>query len=165
MNYKIETKQSFWVVGKRLRVSKEHNENQRVIPAFWDECNKNGVSERIIAFSEHEESKITGAGCLGICLGDDDALTFDYWIAVETNSETKSKEFKKFEIPATTWAIFETTGALPNSLQDLWEYIMTEFLPTSVYKRNKLLDLKIYSDGNVTNPNYTFALWIPVEKK
>ena len=38
------------------------------------------------------------------------------------------------KVPANTWAVFPCTGKMPETFQDLYRKIYTEFFPTSKYQ-------------------------------
>ena len=89
---------------------------------------------------------------------------FDYWIACETNSETLSHELEKLKIPSSTWAIFESKGAMPHAIQDVWTSIFDEFFPDAGFKHSNGPDIELYPAGDVNSQEYRSEIWIPVEK-
>ncbi|WP_326938493.1 hypothetical protein [Bacillus atrophaeus] len=47
MNYKIQQKETFQLIGKGVTI--ENEENKQKIPAFWEESNSNGFTDQLIA--------------------------------------------------------------------------------------------------------------------
>lgn len=165
MNYKIEDKNSFSVVGRKLRVSTINGENNSIIPKFWDKCDSNGVTDKICKLSRRIEDKQTGMNLLGICVDVGVPNEFDYWIGIETESDTVSSEFENIQIPSATWAIFEVVGPMPSAIQNMWKRIFTEFFPESGYERSNLPDLELYPPGDSNSPNFKTEIWVPIIKK
>ncbi len=164
MNYRIEEKKSFTVIGKKIKVS-TINSQDNIIPKFWGECNQKGVTEMICGFSKKTEEKQTGINLLGICVDVGIPNEFEYWIGVETDSNSVSSELDKRLIPSATWAIFEVIGSMPSAIQNMWKRIFTEFFPESGYERANLPDLELYPPGDNSSPDYKTEIWVPIEKK
>jgi len=71
----------------------------------------------------------------------------------------------EYTVPASTWAIFESTGPLPGAMQDLQRQIYTEWLPASGYEYNPFApDIEAYSDGNQQASDYKCWIGLPVVK-
>ncbi|WP_326938344.1 hypothetical protein [Bacillus atrophaeus] len=49
MNCKIQQKETIQLIGKKIRVTIENEENKQKIPAFWEESNSNGFTDQLIA--------------------------------------------------------------------------------------------------------------------
>ena len=74
-------------------------------------------------------------------------------------------------IPAFTWAVFPSTGALPTALQDVNTKIYTEWLPAlreyefaTGYCVERYADPTKYPNGTA-DKHYYCKIWIPVKKK
>lgn len=164
MNYKIEDKMGFTVIGRRIRVT-SNSQDDSFIPNFWSECNQKGVTQKISEFAKGIGEKQTGMNLLGICADIGLPNEFEYWIGVEADGDTVSLEFEKIAIPATTWAIFEVIGPIPSAIQNMWKRIFTEFFPESGYERTNLPDLELYPPGDSSSPDYRTEIWVPILKK
>ena len=158
MDYKIITKEAFKVFGKIIRVNNRDGENFRRIPKFWDECNQNGTTESLCAFSESKD-------VLGICMDfDREQEQFNYMIAVETMKEKPAK-LEGREIPAATWAVFQSIGPMPHAIQEVWKRIGSEWFPATGYEHAGGPELEVYPPGNPNDENYRCEVWIPIIKK
>lgn len=69
-------------------------------------------------------------------------------------------------IPAATWAVFSIKG-ITGATEDYTAYsrIITEWFPTSQYKRNETVPhLEVYPGGEV-NADYIWEIWMPILSK
>lgn len=165
MEYRIEKKEDFKICARTQRFSKEINvENRKDIPEFWDECHRDGTVKRLEEISK--KNGVLRGGVVGLCMDDSTVVKdFPYSIGCEYNGEPLEGEFTVFEIPAATWLIFDSTGAMPDAIQNLWHKIFSEFFPTSDYKPSGNFDIELYIKDNVNDVDYHSEIWIAVEKK
>jgi AraC family transcriptional regulator len=124
---------------------------------MWNKANTDGTSENILKLSDRDPG-----GLLGICAECYDS-GFDYWIAAATTKDCPPGLQKK-EIPASTWAIFEITGPLPDAMQEVWMRMFAEWLPNSGYEHAQTAEIEWYSLGEPSSPEYKSEIWIPVIK-
>jgi AraC family transcriptional regulator len=70
-------------------------------------------------------------------------------------------------IPAATWAVFSINSNTGNSqYHEAYTRIITEWFPASPYKRDEgLPNLDVYPDGDVSDPEYTWEIWIPIQQR
>ncbi|MBD8071089.1 AraC family transcriptional regulator [Bacillus sp. PS06] len=158
MKYRIVERDGFKVVGVKREFSLEQDANLVGIPKMWDEVNSNGTCDSLIELMNGEIR-----GVLGVC--DDhstqSAKTIDYWVAVEHEGE-EVDGFLSLEIPASTWAVFEVHGAMPEAMPKVWKQIFSEWFPSSGYQYVETAELEVYPGGNPSDPNYYSEIWIPV---
>lgn len=158
VDYKIVNREAFAVVGKMIRVSSTNAENFRRIPQFWDECYADGSVEKLRAL------RPDGA-LLGICMDmDHQNDEFTYAIAVEGNVSTAEKGLNRSDIPASSWAVFTSTGALPDAIQDVWKRIFEEWFPATGYQHTGGPELEMLPPGDDLADDYQCEVWIPVVK-
>ncbi len=160
MDYHMQTRPAFRVAEKSTRVSVEDEENKNTIPEFWTRCQKDGTIERLRAFSG-------GGRIYGICYGNIPAgeKEFTYSVAAEYTGSEAPEGFFVREIPAATWAVFPCKGAMPQAIQRLWHRIYTEFFPASDYRPVCGIDLEVYTDGDMSLPDYESEIRVAVEKR
>ena len=106
-------------------------------------------------------------GQFGICLqAEPAAKEWEYGIGCEESLAGVIPEgFRFLEIPAHTWAIFPCRGAMPDTLQQLWKRVYSEWLPHADYALLPGCDLELYTAGDTSSPDYYSEIWIPVKKK
>ena len=159
MNYKIVDKEAFKIVGKAIRVSTVNGENTRKISQFWVDSNKNGLCNRLYNFAGE-------LGMLGVCTDfSSEQEEFTYLIAVEKTQEDILANFEEREIPALTWAVFESIGPMPTAIQDVWQRIFSEWFPATGYEHANGPELEVYPPGNPSDEDYRCEVWIPIIKK
>jgi AraC family transcriptional regulator len=157
MDYKIAEKPSFSIVGKSLETTCKDNENSRAIPAFWHACNQDGTADRLSELSP-------GKPLLGVCYQyTHENDTLKYWVAVEAGP-SQAAGFEATIVPAATWAIFTSTGAMPSAIQETWGRIFQEWFPSTDYQHSGGPELEVYLDGDVDAADYQCEIWIPVKK-
>jgi len=159
MDYRLVEKDAFEIVGKGIQVSTVNGENQRAIPAFWDESNRNGFSDEL--------AKNCGPlGLLGVCMQFDPVnQEFTYFIAAEKTGDDVPSDWEVREIPAASWAVFESVGPMPHAIQNVWERIYSEWFPQSGYEHADAPEMEVYLEGDIDSENYRCEVWIPVMNK
>ena len=155
MNYRIETKDPFRIVGVSVPLEKEIEKNFAVIPKKWEEISANGTLQTLIQMMNAEPMGVLG---VSLCNGEEDA--WRYYIAVSTSE--KAENFEEYVVPQATWAIFSGSGT-NQSIQELEKRIVTEWLPTSGYEYGNAPDIEVYISPDPQNAQY--EVWIPVTKK
>lgn len=154
MNYRIETKEAFRIVGVSTPLEKEIEKNFAVIPPKWQEISMNGTLQRLIGMMDAEPMGVLG---VSVCNSEE---PWRYYIAVSTSKEGEGLE--EYLVPASTWAIFSGTGT-NQSIQELEQRIVTEWLPASGYEYANAPDIEVYLNPDPQNAKY--EVWIPVRKK
>lgn len=154
MNYRIETKESFRIIGVSRPLEKEIENNFMVVPGMWQNAVTHGTVQKLAALMDTPPM-----GLLGVSVCNDEEQ-WKYFIAV---SSTKTNdEFEEYLIPASTWAIFSGSGT-NQSIQELEKQIVTEWLPASGYEYANAPDIEVYINPDPENAQY--EVWIPVNKK
>ncbi len=157
MNYKIVHKEAFRVVGVMRHYDLSVEESFAQVPQFWAQTAQNGNMQKLIGLCDQEP------GIMGVCTcmnGRD----FDYYIACATDKRVP-EGMVDYTVPACDWAIFECIGAMPEAIQQLQKRIVSEWLPTSGYEYADAPDIEVYSQGDMSSPDYRSEVWLPVAKK
>ena len=154
MNYKIETKEAFRIIGVSAPLDKEIQNNFLVVPTMWQEASANGTIQKLAGMMDR-----LPMGLLGVSACNDEEQ-WKYFIAVSSTKE--NDEFEEYTVPAATWAIFSGTGT-NQSIQELEQRIITEWLPASGYEYANAPDIEVYLNADPENAQY--EVWIPVAKK
>ena len=73
-----------------------------------------------------------------------------------------------YEFPRNEWAIFNCIGPNPQTLQSVNTRIFSEWLPGNPdYELSGNATVEWYdcANGEMTDPDYHSAIWVPVKKK
>ena len=155
MNYRIETKGAFRIVGKSYPLSREIEQNFLEVPQMWDGAVEDGTIKKIISLMDAQPR-----GVLGVSACSDDAQ-WRYYIAVSSSADVDDS-LEEYIIPESMWAIFPGAGT-GKSIQELEKRIVTEWLPTSGFEFTEGPDIEVYF--NPDPQKTTYEVWIPVKKE
>ena len=154
MNYRIETKEAFRIIGISAPLDHEIENNFMAVPKMWQEASVNGTIQKLAGMMDTPPMGLLGVSACN------DAEQWKYYIAV---SSTKADgAFEEYTVHASTWAIFSETGT-NQSIQELEQRIVTEWLPGSGYEYANAPDIEVYLNPDPQNAQY--EVWIPVAKK
>ncbi|MDY4975626.1 MAG: AraC family transcriptional regulator [Clostridia bacterium] len=164
MDYRIEKKEAFEVVVRKKRFPKQQEITTREISKFWNECSADGTIPAICKYIP--QNNIFDRCIIGVSFGAEASLEeFPYGIGAHYNGEKISEDYLKVEkIPAHTYAVFQCVGKMPEAFQKVYQYICTEFFPTSEYQPCGV-EIEAYPSADIQNEAYTCEIWIAVEKK
>ncbi len=154
MNYRIETKDAFRVLGVSAPLDKNLENNFAAVPALWEKAVSDGTIEKLASLMDAPPKGLLGVSACG------DEEAWRYFIAVSTPQACEG--FEAYTVPAATWAIFPGSGA-NQAIQELERRVVTEWLPTSGYEYGRAPDLEVYLNPDPQNAK--FEVWIPVIKK
>ncbi|SHO47673.1 AraC family transcriptional regulator [Anaerocolumna xylanovorans] len=155
MNYRIEKKEAFRIVGVSEPLEAEIEKNFEIVPRMWGNAVMNGTVEKL---SGMMDGSIIGLLGVSAC---NEADNWRYYIAVESSKHTEDG-FDELIIPKTTWAVFAGEGS-NLTIQELEKRIVTEWLPTSGYEYGNAPDIEVYLSPDPENAKY--EVWIPVERQ
>ncbi len=157
MDYKIEKKESFTVLGSAKRF--DYEDCKAKIPMFWQEHFKSGKGKYVCGkFGVNIDAQMGGKD-------------FEYLIADDCDPNAEIPQgFEKRTIPAFEWAMFSCDGPMPKALQDVNLKIFSEWLPAiREYEFAAGYCIEVYDDptkypNGTLDENYHSEIWIPVKK-
>ena len=153
MNYRIEKKEAFRVVGLSALLDKDMEKNLESVPMRWQKASEDGTTQKLQSLMDGQP-----AGLLGVSVCND-ADEWRYYIAV-ASSKNIDEALDEYIIPSFTWAIFSGEGS-GSAVPTLERQIITEWLPTSGYEYDNGPDIEVYLSSDPAK----FEVWIPVIKK
>lgn len=156
MNYRIEAKEGFRIIGISHPLYQEVEKNFEVVPQMWQKASTDGTIAKLVSLMDSEPNGVLG---ISIC---NDLGNWKYYISVASTKETDDT-LEECAVPPFTWVIFSGTGPCPQAIQDLEKRIVTEWLPTSGYEYDNGPDIEVYLNSDTQNAQ--FEVWIPVRKK
>lgn len=153
LNYRIETKEAFRIIGISAPLFQEIENNFMIVPNMWQKAATDGTIQKLAGLMD-----MPPAGLLGVSACND-MEEWRYFIAVSSSKECG--EFEEYIVPASTWAVFSGEGT-NQSVQELEQRIVTEWLPASGYEYADAPDMEVYINPDPANAKY--EVWIPVVK-
>lgn len=155
MEYRMEQKDAFRVVGISQPLQHEIEKNFEVVPQMWQRATTDGTLPRLCQLMNSQPMGILG---MSAC---NEEENWSYWIAVASGADAMPP-FAAYTVPAATWAVFSGEGT-NTSIQDLEKRIVLEWLPSSGYEYADAPDVEVYLNADPQNAKY--EVWIPVVKK
>jgi len=152
MDYRIVEKEGFRIVGIRIKIGTDVEENAKIIMPFWVEAGEKGLLNPIIDLMNGEPT-----GLLGLCIDEADDGGY-YYICTVTDKPVPAGMVEA-AIPRHTWAIFSGHGK-PSTIAGLIQRIYTEWQPTSGYEWAASIDMEVYLDDNPDDMKH--EVWMPI---
>ncbi len=158
MEYRLEEKESFKIVGLKANIKYETANTD--IPKLWTTF-----------FRKYPFSKIKPKYAINFDENMDNN-TFIYMLGDDYNeSFTIPRNLEIMEIPKFTWAVFTCIGPANIKMPEINEKIFTEWLPNSNdydiaagYNIEMYANPKDYKKGT-NDEKYYSEIWIPIKKK
>ncbi|ABK87599.1 transcriptional regulator, AraC family [Bacillus thuringiensis str. Al Hakam] len=163
MNYRIEEKDSFQIIGITKRVPIVFNGVNEEIASMWKSLNPETI-QTLKSLSNMEPTGIISASTNFSEGRMEEKGELDHYIGVATTKDCP-EQFKQLEVAASTWAIFEAVGPFPETLQNVWGRIYSEWFPSSNYELAEGPEILWNEQKDISSPNFKSEIWIPVLKK
>ncbi|WP_432694383.1 AraC family transcriptional regulator (plasmid) [Priestia aryabhattai] len=162
MNYRIEEKEAFHIVGIKERVPIIFHGVNPKIAAMWESLSDETINKL------KKLSNVNPLGLLSASVNFSEGRMkekgeLDHYIGVATTKKCPGNLIQ-LEVPALTWAVFEAVGPFPDTLQNVWGRIYSEWFPSSNYEQVEGPEILWNEHKNVTSPTFKSEIWIPVLK-
>ncbi|MFE3602954.1 GyrI-like domain-containing protein [Streptomyces sp. NPDC059096] len=162
MRYRIVEKSEFHVVGRKIRVPLVHNGMNPAIADFIRGIGKETL-DRIDGLSDQQPNGIVGVSD-NLDPSRAEGTELDYYHGVVTGAAAPD-DLDALTVPAGTWAVFESSGPFPQTLQHLWRDVFTQWFPSNPYRSRPGPEiLRTRLSGNGPRTEAEAELWIPVER-
>ncbi|MFF9623798.1 GyrI-like domain-containing protein [Streptomyces griseosporeus] len=160
MRYRVVDKPEFNVVGEKARVPLVHSGPNQAIIDFV-----RGIGDRTKGLLE-KLSDQEPHGILSVCDDLDpsraEGTGLDYYLGAATSASAPDG-MATLPVPAGTWAVFTSSGPVPETIQTLWRDVFTEWFPSNPYRSRpgpEILRTRMSADGREADAE----LWLPVER-
>ena len=155
---KMEGKDAFACVGRRLKTGGKDDRFFKDIAAFEDEHKKNGFFRALASLAGTEDR-------YNICdwsryqQGEDD-FKFDIVFAIMKPEEEPPAELEleEFEIPALMWVIFSVQEPVTSEMDDAMGTL-------NDYDYAFNYEIDHYPEGRRSSDDYVLTKWLPIRKK
>ncbi|MBP2078369.1 putative transcriptional regulator YdeE [Oceanobacillus polygoni] len=163
MNYRIEEKGAFRIVGLKKNVPIQFEGVNPEIAAMWESL----TEDKILQLKELSNVDPRGLISASANFSEErmeEKGTLDHYIGVATTKDCPDN-FTALEVAATTWAVFEAIGPFPDTLQNIWGRIYSEWFPSANYEQAEGPEILWNENKDVSSPNFKSEIWIPVLTK
>ncbi|MFH8295386.1 GyrI-like domain-containing protein [Streptomyces sp. NPDC018059] len=161
MRYRVVEKADFTVVGLKTRVPLVHVGPNQSIMDFVRGIDPQTL-ERLEKLSDQEPYGIV-AVCDGMDPSRAEGTELDYHHGVIT-SAAALEGMTTLAVPAGTWAVFTTSGPVPQAIQELWRDVFTEWFPSNPYRTRtgpEILRTRLSPERTEADAE----LWLAVERE
>ncbi|MFD1019151.1 AraC family transcriptional regulator [Thalassobacillus hwangdonensis] len=162
MNYRLEEKHPFTVAGLMKRVPIVFKGENEEITKMWKSLSGEKI-DRLKALSNIEPHGLIQASTNFSETRMEEKGELDHYIGVATTKECPD-DLDQLNVSAFTWAVFESSGPFPDTLQETWGKIYSEWFPSSNYEQAEGPEILWTEGKDITSPDYKSEIWIPVKK-
>jgi len=155
MNYRIEKKEAFRIVGFSSPLDKDLYSNYELVDQMWQLSATNGTTSKLLTLKDGQPT-----GLLGVMACDDSLEEWRYYVAFSSTKEIDNT-LEEYIIPPYTWAIFSGEGKDVDEIKDLGNRVIAEWLPTSGYEYDNGPDIEVYLSDEPGNVKFEY--WLPIK--
>jgi AraC family transcriptional regulator len=163
MNYRIEEKTAFRIIGLQKRVPIVFNGVNPEIAAMWHSLTPDRIAQ-LKSLSNVEPLGLLSASTNFSEGRMQEQGELDHYIGVATKKDCPAG-LSQLEVSALTWGVFEAIGPFPDTLQEVWGRIYSEWFPSSGYEIAEGPEILWNEQKELTSPNYRSEIWVPIVRK
>ncbi len=162
MNYRIVEKEAFNIAGIKKRVPIVFKGVNPEIAAMWGSL----TGEMIVRLKELSNVEPRGLISASVNFSEgrmEEKGELDHYIGAATTEKCPA-DMESLQVAASRWAVFEAVGPFPETLQNVWGRIYSEWFPSSGYEQAPGPEILWNEHKEVTSPVFRSEIWIPVIK-
>lgn len=163
MNYRLVEKEAFRIVGLKKRVNLVFQGVNPEIAEMAKSLDPETI-ERLKGLSNTDPRGIISASTNFSEGRLKEQGQLDHYIGVTTTLGGPN-HLAALEVPSLTWAVFEAVGTFPDTLQNVWGRIYSEWFPSTDFEAVKGPEILWNEHPDTAAPDYRSEIWIPVRKK
>ncbi|WP_123042492.1 AraC family transcriptional regulator [Cohnella candidum] len=163
MNYRIVEKGPFRIVGITKRVPIQFHGVNTEIESMWKSLSTNLI-DRLKELSNVEPAGLIQASVNFSEGRMEEKGELDHYIGAATTEECPV-DLARLEVAASTWAVFEAVGPFPDTLQNVWGRIYSEWFPSANYESAPGPEMLWNETKDLQSPTFRSEIWIPVIRK
>lgn len=126
--FRIETKDSFRVVGYLIQTTNQRGGGRKAIPSLWSKFKAENLEKPLFSLSNQESQDLFGVNIYNTDQAD--ARKFEYMIAVSSDRDSPDG-MAEYIVPAFTWAVFPCTLETIGKTEAM---AISKWLPRSDYQ-------------------------------
>ncbi|MCK6255480.1 AraC family transcriptional regulator [Fictibacillus sp. KIGAM418] len=162
MNFRIVEKDAFHIVGIKKRVPLIFSGANPAIDVMWQSVTPVLINELKSLSDVEPKGLISASTHFSERLAENSEL--DHYIGVATTGGCP-EHLEKLDVRPSTWAVFESVGPFPDTLQNIWSRIYSEWFPSSSYEQVEGPEILWNADKDTASKAFRSEIWIPVKKK
>jgi len=128
MDYRIEKKEAFQIIGRTERMTTATKEYRSKIGKLWKEWNNTKMFDKF--HSKYAKGEVHDV-CFSTAVGKTEE--FDYTIGFMYNGAENTDGFGIVDVPRGTWAVFVIPDEYRSNVGEFMGRCMTEYLPAAGY--------------------------------
>ncbi len=163
MNYRIEEKPAFRIVGIKKRVPIVFEGVNPEIAAMWRTLD-GAMIDRLKSLSSVDPRGLISASTNFSEGRMEEKGELDHYIGAATTSDCPDG-LARLEVPALTWGVFTAVGPFPAALQDVWGRIYAEWLPAASFELAEGPEMLWNEHKDTSAPDFRSEIWIPLARK
>ncbi|MFB0957613.1 GyrI-like domain-containing protein [Proteiniclasticum sp. QWL-01] len=103
----------------------------------------------------------------GVCYDYQPDDTFRYMAGFDVKDRARASELglEILDIAPAQYLVVELIGPMPESIHRGWQWLMTEYFPSSPFTHAGTPDFEAYLEGDMSATDYKMELWVPVREK
>lgn len=126
--FRIENRDSFRVLGYRVKTTNQRREGRKAIPLHWAKFREESLEKPLLALGNQEPRGLFGVNIYNT--DEADPRKFEYLIAVSSGYDAPDG-VAEYIIPAMTWAVFPCTLETIGKTEAM---AIMKWLPKSKYR-------------------------------
>lgn len=162
MQYRIEKKDAFTIVGIMKRVQILFEGANPEIADMWRNLTQNTI-DKLKAISNTDPKGLFQASTNFDEGRMDEQGGLDHYIGVATN-HYDGEEFTKLTVPSSSWAVFEIEDSSIENIQNTWGRIFSEWFPEAKYELSEGPEILWKEQMEDPSTEQRSEIWIPVTK-
>lgn len=163
MKYRIVQKKAFRIVGLKKRVGIQFDGVNPEIAAMWQSLTPELI-QTLKGLSDTEPSGLISASVNFSEERMEEKGGLDHYIGAAT-TKACPEPMESLEVQPSDWAVFEAVGPFPDTLQNVWGRIYSEWFPSSRYELAEGPEILWNEHKDVASPDFRSEIWIPVAPK
>jgi AraC family transcriptional regulator len=169
MNYRIVEKEAFKIIGFMKRVPIVFSGVNPEIASIYQRLTPE-IIQYLKGLSNVEPKGIISASTHFSEERMEEKGELDHYIGVATtkfdpNESSPISNSDILDVEKGTWAVFESIGPFPETLQEIWGRIYSEWFPASIYEACEGPEIVWHESPDTTNPNYKSEIWVKVKQQ
>lgn len=162
MKVRIVEKPSFQIVGLKKKVSLVHQGVNPEIAEMWESLTPEDIS-RLKEASDVEPQGLISA-TIHLSDGYEEGSPLEHYIGAATAKKSLG-DYAVLSVKACSWSVFESVGPFPDTLQEIWGRIYSEWFPSAPFEQASGPSLLWNEHKDTSSPTFRSEIWIPVRAR